>query len=227
MESDVQETTLSPTEQFLDRFLPLPYRVATLIVLGKRIQPNQTHPIPNRHSKPKPPTNPPTGFHLYTLNLRHLSTHSIDVPHLLTHPPSPNPTLTTNRLTLTLLLPLLFLLCVHAIHPTTLLPLLYLYLYIPSTLLVPSAQLSRRGRGRFLKTLGRVGLGGLAKEGEGRFADVLVADVLTSYAKPLADLWVVGCEFWGAREGSGGGGGVDRACGGGWVVPGLVAVPFL
>lgn len=44
MESDVQETNPSPTEQFLDRFLPLPYRVATLIVLGKQSQTNQRIP---------------------------------------------------------------------------------------------------------------------------------------------------------------------------------------
>ena len=34
MESDVQETTTSPSEHLLNKYLPLPYRVATLIVLG-------------------------------------------------------------------------------------------------------------------------------------------------------------------------------------------------
>lgn len=35
MESDVQEqTTTSPAEHLLNKYLPLPYRVATLIVLG-------------------------------------------------------------------------------------------------------------------------------------------------------------------------------------------------
>jgi predicted oxidoreductase len=70
--------------------------------------------------------------------------------------------------------------------------------------------------------LRRVCVGGLAGDSEGRFADILMADVLTSYAKPVADLWVVGCSAFG-----GGGKGVDRACGGGWIVPGLIAVPFL
>lgn len=37
-------------------------------------------------------------------------------------------------------------------------------------------------------------MGGLATDAEGRFADILMADVLTSYAKPLGDLWVVGCK---------------------------------
>ena len=31
-------------------------------------------------------------------------------------------------------------------------------------------------------------MGGLATDAEGRFADILMADVLTSYAKPLGDL---------------------------------------
>jgi len=76
-----------------------------------------------------------------------------------------------------------------------------------------------------LASLRRVAIGGLAREEEGRFADVLVADVLTSYAKPGADLWVVGC---GLVTGKGVmGRGVERGCGGGWVVPGLVALPFL
>lgn len=69
-------------------------------------------------------------------------------------------------------------------------------------------------------------MGGLAREEEGRFADILVADVLTSYAKPMADLWVVGCGLLTGR-GVMGSGSVDRGCGGGWVVPGLIAVPFL
>ena len=42
MESDVQEPTLSPSEHLLNRYLPLPYRVATLIVLGKPSSPPTT-----------------------------------------------------------------------------------------------------------------------------------------------------------------------------------------
>lgn len=76
-----------------------------------------------------------------------------------------------------------------------------------------------------MSTLKRICVGGLAREEEGRFADVLVADVLTSYAKPAADLWVVGCGLVTGRGVQGSG--VDRGCGGGWVVPGLIAVPFL
>ncbi|KAM0721669.1 hypothetical protein Q7P37_002594 [Cladosporium fusiforme] len=199
MESDVQETPAA--EQWLSRFLPLPYRIATLIVLG---------------------------FWLYANNLTHLSAHTIDTPSLLRHPPSPQAHRSVTRLATTLTLPLLACLLCHALYPTTLLPTLYLFAFVPGALALPAVgglQLSRRGRARFLSTLRRVSVGGLAPENEGRFADVLVADVLTSYAKPVADLWVVGCAV---LKGEGVlGAAVDRRCGGGWVVPGLIAVPFL
>lgn len=70
-------------------------------------------------------------------------------------------------------------------------------------------------------------MGGLASDAEGRFADVLMADVLTSYAKPVADLWVCGCGFWTAGGEGMLGSAVDRKCGASWVVPVLIAVPFL
>lgn len=41
MESDVQEPIRSP-EQLLTKYLPLPYRVAALIVLGKH---HHIHPL--------------------------------------------------------------------------------------------------------------------------------------------------------------------------------------
>jgi hypothetical protein len=108
--------------------------------------------------------------------------------------------------------------------PSAFFPATYL-LYVPLALTIPSSHLSRRGRGRFLGTLKRVSVGGLATDAEGRFADILMADVLTSYAKPLGDLWVVGCKV---LHGEGVAGEVvDRGCGGSWVVPGLIAVPFL
>lgn len=55
MESDVQETSIA--EQQLSRFLPLPYRLATLIVLGKK--PANPHmPKTNKPSNPIQPANP-------------------------------------------------------------------------------------------------------------------------------------------------------------------------
>ena len=51
--------------------------------------------------------------------------------------------------------------------------------------------LSVRGRRRLRGSLRRVILGGLADAPDVKFADILLADVLTSYARVLADLYVV------------------------------------
>ena len=227
MESDVQEqTTNSPSEHLLNKYLPLPYRVATLIVLGMPDARSTPSPI----EQPNPPfpasgrLTPLTAFYLYSLNLRHLACHSIDVPSLLRHPPSPHAHASVQRLALFLALPLALSVLCHTLYPTAFFPTTYL-LYVPLALALPISHLSRRGRARFLATLKRISVGGLATEQEGRFADILVADVLTSYAKPVADLWVVGCGLVTGRGVQGAG--VDRGCGGGWVVPGLIAVPFL
>ena len=170
-------------------------------------------------------TKPSPGFWLYSLNLRHLTAHAIDVPSLLRYHPSPQAASSVQRLALFLTLPLALSLLLYALLPSAFFPATYL-LYVPLALTIPSSHLSRRGRGRFLGTLKRVSVGGLATDAEGRFADILMADVLTSYAKPLGDLWVVGCKVV-HGEGVAEGGVVDRGCGGSWVVPGLIAVPFL
>lgn len=70
-----------------------------------------------------------------------------------------------------------------------------------SLLLLPIHRLARTGRRRFAATLRRVSIGGLADdattgtgtniEGPGsKFADILLADVVTSYARVLADLYI-------------------------------------
>ena len=227
MESDVQENNHA-VEAWLGQLLPLPYRIATLIVLGTYLLhfPNPMGTTQTRNPK-KLTSSPRTGFWLWSLNLRHLSSHQIDVPSLLRHPPSPQASASVLRLALFLTLPLALSLLLYALLPSAFFPATYL-LYVPLALTIPSSHLSRRGRGRFLSTLKRVSVGGLATDAEGRFADILMADVLTSYAKPLGDLWVVGCKvLHGEGVVEGGRGTVDRGCGGSWVVPGLIAVPFL
>jgi len=107
--------------------------------------------------------------------------------------------------------------------PSPILPLLYL-IFLFATFILPTTYLSRRGRGRFLSTLRRVSIGGLAHEQDGRFADILMADVLTSYAKPIADLYVAVCL---QLQGKGLKGRPDRSCGGSFMVPFLIGVPFL
>jgi hypothetical protein len=70
-----------------------------------------------------------------------------------------------------------------------------------------------------------VSVGGIAQAGEGKFGDILLADVLTSYAKILADLFVALCMFF-QREGSATKR-PDRACGGQYLIPFLIAIPSL
>lgn len=86
----------------------------------------------------------------------------------------------------------------------------------------PVRALSRSGRRRFLTTLKRISVGGLAESRDGKFGDIILADALTSYAKVLADLFVVGCMFF--RPGSFATSHPDRSCGGNFV-PLIVAIP--
>ena len=82
---------------------------------------------------------------------------------------------------------------------------------------------SHTGRSRLLWTLRRVSLGGLAEAKDGKFGDILLADVLTSYAKILADLFVCLCMFL-TRDGSATDR-PDRGCGGALLVPLIMAIP--
>lgn len=152
-----------------------------------------------------------------------LSTHQIDALALIHYPSSPSAHLSVYRLALLLTLPLLLSIPLYALTKAQLFPLAYL-LYLLAAFAIPTAYLSRRGRGRFLSTLRRVSIGGIAQDGEGKFGDILMADVLTSYAKPIADLYVVVCLM---VQGKGVGGRPDRSCGGAFMVPFLISVPFL
>jgi hypothetical protein len=79
----------------------------------------------------------------------------------------------------------------------------------------------RDERFRFLRVLQRVMVGGL--DVEGKFGDIMLADVLTSYAKVLGDLWVTGCMFLGGVSPAGK---PDRACGGALAVPFVIRYFF-
>lgn len=86
-----------------------------------------------------------------------------------------------------------------------------------------SLSVSHMGRKRLLWALKRVSIGGLAEAQDGKFGDILLADVLTSYAKVLADLFVCVCMFF-SRGGSATDR-PDRGCGGAVVVPLIMAAP--
>jgi hypothetical protein len=100
------------------------------------------------------------------------------------------------------------------------------YLFILFFLLVlPFNRLSRSGRRRFLATLRRISIGGLAEVQDGKFGDILLADVLTSYAKVIADLVVTFCMFFSSETSSTSK--PDRHCGSDITVPLIVAIPSI
>jgi hypothetical protein len=91
-------------------------------------------------------------------------------------------------------------------------------------LLLPFHRLSRTGRSRFLASLRRISIGGLAEAQDGKFGDILLADALTSYSKVLAEIYINYCMFFSPARSSTGI--PDRTCGGVLVVPALVAIPY-
>ena len=91
--------------------------------------------------------------------------------------------------------------------------------------ILPLKRLSIGGRYRFLSTLKRVSIGGIAEVGEGKFGDILLADVLTSYSKVLGDWFVAGCMFF--SPGVSSTDHPDRSCGGAYMVPLIIAIPSM
>jgi hypothetical protein len=104
------------------------------------------------------------------------------------------------------------------------LPNLYLLVLVVG-FVAPLPFLSRSGRFRTLATLRRISIGGLAEAADGKFGDVLLADALTSYAKVLGDLFISLCMFFSSSHSSTGP--PNRSCGGAYMVPFVIAVPYL
>ncbi|KAF7560871.1 hypothetical protein G7046_g3273 [Stylonectria norvegica] len=103
-------------------------------------------------------------------------------------------------------------------------PLTYL-LAVVALFVVPLQHLPSSGRRRFLATLRRVSIGGIAEAQDGKFGDILLADVLTSYAKVFGDLFVTICMFF--TPGGSSTNRPDRNCGGTVMVPLIMAVPSM
>ncbi len=98
------------------------------------------------------------------------------------------------------------------------------YLLLLAVLFIlPLRYHSTSGRYHFLKTLKRVSVGNIAEAKDGKFGDILLADVLTSYSKILADLFISVCMFF-TSDGSATDK-PDRKCGGKYLVPILIAIP--
>ncbi|KAM5471163.1 protein-ER retention protein [Microsporum audouinii] len=205
--------TLEPPR--LDGFslvLPLPYRVAVILV---------------------------AGVWGWGLNVQYLTAVKIDVPALIRYPSRPDTAGTvtvhksTYHLATLLSIPLAisliaFWIITHGdparVVAWEALPQSYLFLFVV-LLALPLHRLSRGGRYRFLITLKRISLGGLAEARDGKFGDIILADVLTSYSKVLGDLFVSSCMFISHDVSSTGI--PDRACGGHVAVPLLIAVPSI
>ncbi len=173
------------------------------------------------------------------LGRRPLANMRQDVPSLIHYPPRASPRnepshhLTTYRLATVLTIPLflsLFLFWALSHRNPTLviyydfLPLAYLW-YMLLVFILPLRRFSHAGRRRFLSTLRRVSIGGLAQPQDGKFGDILLADVLTSYGKIIADLFVALCIYF-ERNGSATAR-PDRGCGGQYLVPFIIAIPSL
>jgi hypothetical protein len=107
------------------------------------------------------------------------------------------------------------------------LPLIYLgiLLVLLAVPLPRTTGLPHAGRARLRSTLRRIALGGIAEAKDGKFGDILLADVLTSYAKVMGDLYVAMCMF--LRTDGSATARPDRGCGGVVIVPLILAIPSL
>ncbi|KAK5113875.1 hypothetical protein LTR85_010408 [Meristemomyces frigidus] len=186
-----------------DSFLPLPYRLTVVVVLG---------------------------VWLWGINLHVLQNHQIDTPALIHYKPRSSPAyLSVYRFATALSAPVAasFLLSQVTNYGDALLPNATLIILLLALFLVPQRWLFPRtiwptaGRSRFLTTLRRISIGGLAKAEDGKFGDVLLADALTSYARPLSELYIAFSMMW-ARQSTKEH--VDRSSI--IVVPLLIAYPF-
>lgn len=159
-----------------------------------------------------------------------------DVPALIRYPSRTSAAqtphhLSTYRLASILSIPLVASLClfwlitrrdVTSVLNWEILPNLYL-LFLIAAFVIPSP-IARHGRARFLHVLRRISIGGIADVADGKFGDVLAADVLTSYAKVFGDLYVAMCMMLNRRHSTAR---PDRSCGGTFIVPFLICVPSL
>ncbi|KAF2422589.1 EXS family protein [Tothia fuscella] len=204
------DPSVGPSLDSFSLFLPLPYRVSLIIVLG---------------------------VWAWGANLHYLNLIKIDVPSLIRYPGRtshtlPSHHLSTYRLATLLTVPLglsLLLFWVitqgnaKSVLEWEILPNIYLLILVICFIL-PVSFISGSGRHRFLATLRRISIGGIAEAQDGKFGDILMADALTSYAKVLGDLFVALCMFV-TRTGSTSK--PDRACGGQFMVPIILAIPSL
>ncbi|KAJ5204203.1 uncharacterized protein N7498_005082 [Penicillium cinerascens] len=176
------------------------------------------------------------GFWGWAINLHFLAKANIDVPALIRYPPRTSSAqrphhIAAYRLATFFTIPLALWLVVFWIATHRVPDLVERLDFIPQSvfiillliLILPLDRASRAGRIRFLLSLKRVAIGGLAESQDGKFGDILLADALTSYARVLGDLYVSFCMFF--TDGLAATSKPNRACGTDLVVPIIVAVP--
>ncbi|KAJ5313964.1 uncharacterized protein N7443_000848 [Penicillium atrosanguineum] len=177
------------------------------------------------------------GFWGWAINLHYLAKANIDVPALVRYPSRTSSTqrphhVAAYRLATFFTIPLVLWLVVFWIATHRTFELVERLDFIPQSVFIvllliliwPLNRASRAGRIRFLLTLKRVAIGGLAESQDGKFGDILLADALTSYARVLGDLYVSFCMFF--TDGLAATSKPNRACGKDIVVPIIIAVPF-
>ncbi|KAF2863589.1 EXS-domain-containing protein [Piedraia hortae CBS 480.64] len=191
--------------------LPLPYRLAAIWVFGIWLW----------------------GLNLYGLNrvqinaLQTIRYHSSSAEHVAVFRFA---TVLTAPLTASLLLFWLFthggnaqlVEAYEALANLTLIALLVLIFFVPQRWLWPARLWPDSGRSRLLSTFKRISIGGIAKTEDGKFGDILLADALTSYARPLSELYIVFSMMLLKRPTTGK---IDRSSS--VMVPILLAVPFM
>jgi hypothetical protein len=185
-------------------------------------------------------TNPLAAVWGWGINLHFLHLRRIDVPALIRYPGRSNSAQLSHHqstyrlasfLTLTSGASILLFWLITRRDPVRVID----YDWIPMTNLLVLAVLfiaplrrlsvSHTGRSRLLWILRRISVGGLAEVKDGKFGDILLADVLTSYAKVLADLYVCICMFLFDGQDGSATARPDRGCGGAVVVPLIMAIP--
>jgi hypothetical protein len=240
------DPAVEPELDTFSLFLPLPYRVAIVLVLGTSLAEGLkfiltsgrrlgvgAQPTLSFHSQDRelPESR---GFYVVQQLIDNLQ----DVAGLIRYANrmstnGPSYHLRTYRLATWVSIPLiisllLFWTVTHGqaslVLAWEILPQSYLFL-LAIFFILPLQRFSKSGRHRFLSTLKRVSTGGIANTEDGKFGDILLADVLTSYAKVLGDLFVSGCMLLSSKYSSTAK--PDRGCGGAYLVPIIISIPSL
>ncbi|KAJ5180505.1 hypothetical protein N7492_003715 [Penicillium capsulatum] len=176
------------------------------------------------------------GFWGWAINLHYLAKANIDVPALIQYPARSSNAQRSHhasayRLATIFTIPLTIWLFAFWFATRRSPELVERLDYIPQSVFIilliiliwPLNRASRAGRIRFLLTLKRILIGGLAESHEGRFGDILLADALTSYARVLGDLYVSFCMFF--TDGISATSKPNRACAKDFIVPIIVVFP--